>query len=93
MVTYLQTWMYASRIRRKHPRLLQTIQGICAVVTGHTPSKTEWGYGGGDTVDSWCRWCNAFLHIPASEALTLFPDMVGRLDELGQLGEEAYDDD
>lgn len=67
---YPQTWYYMPR-RGLLRRLLQAAHGLW----GHTPSKTEWGYGGGDTVDTWCRWCDKLTSIPMSEARFRFPQL------------------
>lgn len=40
---------------------------LCSKLTGHEPSKTEWGYGGGRFVDRNCRWCDKLLKVPISE--------------------------
>ncbi len=53
-----------SRWLRRH-----VIEKICGVLTGHEPSETEWGYGGGDYVDRWCRWCNKLLKVHRKEAI------------------------
>ena len=45
------------------------IEKICGALTGHEPSETEWGYGGGDYVDRWCRWCNKLLKVHRKEAI------------------------
>lgn len=66
---YFQTWMYVSRMNRipvigKYA--VKTIQFVCAL-RGHEPSKTEWGYGGGEYADVWCRWCNHAWQAPVKE--------------------------
>ena len=66
MKDYFQTWQYVSKIRRIKfigKFLSKTIQFICGL-RGHELSKTEWGYGGGDTADCWCRWCNKLIEVP-----------------------------
>ena len=66
MKGYFQTWMYVSKIS-KTPFvgicLAKTIQKLCSSVCGHEPSKTEWGYGGGEYADRWCRWCNKLMKV------------------------------
>ena len=66
---YFQTWASAWRIRRLcGKRVYRGLQCLCGRLTGHEPSKTEWGYGGGRYVDRWCRWCNLQIQVPASDA-------------------------
>lgn len=43
------------------------LQKICGWMTGHEPSRTEWGYGGGKFVDRNCRWCDQLLQVPIAE--------------------------
>lgn len=43
------------------------LQWFCGLVTGHEPSKTEWGYGGGKFVDRNCRWCDYRIKVPIQE--------------------------
>lgn len=63
---YFQTWTWMSKLRRWGlPTLVLFLQFLCGL-RGHEPSKTEWGYGGGEYADSWCRWCNKFLQVPKS---------------------------
>lgn len=61
---YPQTWYYMPNW--KPMKLL--LQWLCGITCGHEKSKTEWGYGGGEYVDNWCRWCNKLLKVPISEA-------------------------
>lgn len=84
---YFQTWTWVSRIRDIKfigNFLAKTIQTLCGFICGHEPSITEWGYGGGDYADSWCRWCNKLIPVPKEELLTRFPgsgklmNMVGK---------------
>jgi hypothetical protein len=63
---YFQTWPYVSKINRIKfigKPLVKIIQFICGLFD-HELSKTEWGYGGGDTADCWCRWCNKLIEVP-----------------------------
>jgi len=55
--TYMPHW---KPLRRS----LQWLHGLL----GHEPSKTEWGYGGGSSADTWCRWCDKMMRIPIEEA-------------------------
>lgn len=84
---YFQTWHKVSRLR-KIPVIGKYLyvfcQWLCGKVLKHEPSKTEWGYGGGEFADSWCRWCNKHIEIPKSvimfshkEALPLLKQVSG----------------
>lgn len=53
------------KLRRAKPRLV--IERICGVLTGHEISNTEFGYGGGGSIDRSCRWCDKNIPIPKSE--------------------------
>jgi hypothetical protein len=67
---YFQTWGFSSRLRRiplVGGWLYAAARALCGKLTGHSPSKTEWGYGGGGFGDVWCRWCNQLGRIPLSE--------------------------
>lgn len=58
---YPQSWWIVS----KYPKWLQKVlQFLCEKIGGHEPSLTEWGYGGGEYADSWCRWCNKMVKVP-----------------------------
>lgn len=72
---YLQTWGAAARTQNipiVGKYLYSAIRSTCGKLTGHRPSKTEWGYGGGDYGDVWCRWCNQIGRIPRSELADRF---------------------
>ncbi|KKK86352.1 hypothetical protein LCGC14_2764120 [marine sediment metagenome] len=74
---YFQTWHRVSKLRRLKiigPLIYIILQLICGIITRHAASKTEWGYGGGKTVDGWCRWCNKPLEVPYEKALFVYPD-------------------
>lgn len=76
MNKYFQTWMYVAKIRRCPligPGLVWGIQAVCGLF-GHELSKTEWGYGGGDTADRWCRWCNKLIVVPKDSIRFPFPE-------------------
>ena len=63
---YIQTWNKATKIRRWPiigQYLYDSLQWCCGKITGHEPSKTEWGYGGGEYADCWCRWCNKLIKV------------------------------
>lgn len=66
MSKYFQTWAWNSKLRRKCKWCAALWQWLCGL-KGHEISKTEWGYGGGDTADVWCRWCNKLMKIPKTE--------------------------
>lgn len=68
MGKYFQTWTYNSKLQRRCALCAKLWQWFCGLF-GHEISKTEWGYGGGDTADVWCRWCNKFMQVPKSELL------------------------
>lgn len=61
--SYPQTWALVSRISRKSKWRGSIIRFLCWLLTGHELSKTEWGYGGGNKVDRWCRWCNKHFMV------------------------------
>ena len=70
-IKYRQTWKYVSRLRRfplVGPVLVKAIQSFCGLY-GHEKSRTEWGYGGGEMADVWCRWCNYRWQIPYSDIM------------------------
>ena len=68
---------------------LQAIfQFLCWLVTGHKPSETDHGYGGGQWADTWCRWCDKRMKIPLddSEMWGKFPDFGDTVRELNKKG-------
>lgn len=65
---YIQTW-YLMPSWKPLRRLFQHIHGI---IWSHTPSKTEWGYGGGNFADLHCRWCDQLMRMPIDE--TFIPE-------------------
>jgi hypothetical protein len=88
---YFQTWQYVARIGKRNKWRAKIIQFLCGLLTGHELSKTEWGYGGGNKVDRWCRWCNKLIAVDAdsfwfqSEKFREFGGLVGK--EEGHDGE------
>lgn len=67
---YFQTWGFSCRLRKipfVGEKVYDFTRWLCGKATGHTPSRTEWGYGGGGYADVWCRWCNQIGQIPRSE--------------------------
>jgi hypothetical protein len=84
MKGYFQTWSYVAKIRRIPliGRLLSKIlQSVCGVF-GHELSKTEWGYGGGDTCDRWCRWCNKLIIVPKTSIQFAFKEHAHLMKEI-----------
>ena len=76
-MNYYQTWNYWTKVRRWKiigPWLYRVGQWICGKCIGHEPSKTEWGYGGGDFADVWCRWCNQPGRIAKEELMARFSE-------------------
>ena len=67
---YFQSWAFIVRLERM-PVIGKYVGNVakwlCGKLTRHQPSKTEWGYGGGDFGDVWCRWCNQAGQIPRAE--------------------------
>lgn len=86
MKGYFQTWPYVSKIRRillVGQLLSKTLQFICGLF-GHELSKTEWGYGGGDTADRWCRWCNKLIVVPKSSIQFAFKETAHMMKNVGK---------
>lgn len=76
MEKYFQTWMYISKLRRVKfvgKILVAIIQFFCGL-KGHELSKTEWGYGGGEYADRWCRWCNKLIKVPKTSIRFAFKE-------------------
>jgi len=65
-----QTWSWVPR-RGPLRMLIQAIHGLW----GHEPSKTEFGYSGGDTVDCWCKWCDKHFTVPMETGRFYFPQL------------------
>ena len=65
---YPQLWWIWRKIGfgRPHERTIRrlVLENTCKSLTGHEPSETEWGYGGGDYVD---RWCNKLMKVHKKE--------------------------
>ena len=80
---YSQTWNYMP----KDNRLKKVIQFICNIFGGHELSNTEWGYGGGEYADRWCRWCNKMIQVPKESIYFRFKDTNPR-ELMGQVGKE-----
>jgi len=66
MDSYFQTWTWNAKLRQKCKWCAVMWQWLCGLV-GHEISQTEWGYGGGENADTWCRWCNKHMTIPKTE--------------------------
>jgi hypothetical protein len=60
---YVQTWYYMPK-RKWFPWTRRLLQFFCGIIGGHELSKTEWGYGGGEYADAWCRWCDQMFEVP-----------------------------
>lgn len=73
---YFQTWTWNEKLRRWPiigSRLFRFVQLACGYLTKHPPSATEWGYGGGEYVDVWCRWCDKSASVTITEASRRWP--------------------
>ena len=68
---YSQTWYY---MPKKFRNLRKIIQCICGLWDGHELSNTEWGYGGGQYADRWCRWCDKRIKVPKDSIRFNFKD-------------------
>jgi hypothetical protein len=67
---YPQTWYFMP-----HWKIFSLpLQYLCGLICNHEPSKTEWGYGGGEYCDTWCRWCDKLLKINKESARFMFPN-------------------
>ncbi len=82
---YPQLWTFNSGIQMVWPRLTKLLQWLCWLLVGHEPSKTEWGYGGGQYADRWCRWCNKMIRVQKESLYdefgpTKISDMIGVID-------------
>ena len=67
---YPQLWYCWPRWSgRGHRRIFNARIKICGFLTGHEPSSTEWGYGGGEFADGNCRWCDFSISIPLQESI------------------------
>ena len=84
MKGYFQTWAYVAKISNI-PLIggivSKTLQFICGLF-GHELSKTEWGYGGGDTCDRWCRWCNKLIVAPKTSVQFAFKEDADLMKEI-----------
>jgi hypothetical protein len=84
--SYFQTWPYISKLRRVRfigRPFVWIIQFVCGL-KGHELSKTEWGYGGGDYADRWCRWCNKLVVVPKDSIRFAFKDTADLMKEVGK---------
>jgi len=84
---YPQTWYYMPKSWKKTKNLSSKktkhsfwyplrifIQFLCGLLGGHELSKTEWGYGGGEYADRWCRWCDKRVQVPKESIYFQFKD-------------------
>lgn len=69
----------------KNKWLKKSIQWLCGFLGGHELSNTEWGYGGGEFADRWCRWCNKVIKVPKESIYFVNRDAK---DLMGMLGKE-----
>lgn len=84
---YPQLWYYMPR-SKKHPHIRKAIQWLCGFILGHEFSKTEWGYGGGDRADRWCRWCDKLISVPKESILFQYPEAKDLMRMVGKSGDE-----
>ena len=70
-LSYPQTGFLFIRFRRKF-KLLKFSYWLCGLITKHEISETDWGYGGGDMCDYWCRWCDKLFQMPKREEISNF---------------------
>lgn len=68
---YPQTWYY---MPKKYRRIRVFLQWFCGICGGHELSNTEWGYGGGEYADRWCRWCDKKIQVPKESIRFSFKD-------------------
>ena len=87
---YPQTWYFVSG---RKPYISKTIQWLCNLITKHELSETEWGYGGGDYADCWCRWCNKRIKVLKSVIQFKFKDSAWLMDDVGKDGIAITKDD
>lgn len=59
-ILYPQGWYFMPR----NKIIRSFLQTLCKIVGGHELSETEWGYGGGEYADRWCRWCDKMIQVP-----------------------------
>ena len=89
---YFQTWPYVAKVRRIPfigKPLVFILQTICGV-RGHELSNTEWGYGGGEYADRWCRWCNKLIKVPKTSIRFKFKETAHLMNELsGEIDKES----
>ena len=83
---YPQLWTFNVGLRVVYPRLAGLLRVLCWVLVGHELSKTEWGYGGGQCADRWCRWCNKRIRVQKESLYdefgpTKISDMMGIIDK------------
>ncbi len=57
---YPQLWYYMPF----NLHIAKMLQFLCKITGGHELSKIEWGYGGLEYADRWCRWCNKVIQVP-----------------------------
>lgn len=67
-IEYPQLWYCWPNWTKRIRWVGQLKKWLCAKITRHEWSKTEWGYGGGKNVDRWCRWCGHCASMPLAES-------------------------
>ena len=61
---------------------LPFMQFICGMI-GHS-FDGDWGYGGGEYADVWCRHCNKFTQIPKTSVWFTRRESKGMMDMVGK---------
>ena len=78
---YPQLW-YCMPKAKRFPWTRAFLQWLCGL-TRHELSNTEWGYGGGDYADRWCRWCDKRLRVPKTEIRFQFKETAHMMKKVG----------
>jgi hypothetical protein len=79
---YRQTWHLVARRSKPTRKILQF---LCGLIIRHELSETEWGYGGGESADRWCRWCNKMFSVPKDSIRFQFKETSDFMDTVGNL--------
>ncbi len=85
---YPQTWNY---MPKRFPWTKALLQFLCNLFGGHELSKTEWGYGGGEYADKWCRWCNKMVQVPKESIYFQFKGSAAK-NHMQRLGTQINND-
>ena len=86
--SYPQMWHLWGKYLGYRNKKRKFIERICGLLTGHEPSKTEWGYGGGNYVDRWCRWCDKLMKVHKLEEK--LPDALGEAADMLGFREDDF---